>query len=222
MRRTYGGGRDLRLTHTCLEGSHCGQALTSARRTACIVALRILFQSNSPRNSGTKTRTLGGLWATANIRGPVLSLLLLTLVFRGCRSGGQISPDVISFNIILRTVCATEHLQVAPALLEMMGIARVTPLVSTYAIYMAGAASAGDPWLLDHGWQSMLSAHIVPDITCITLYLSALFQLVCIRLCSTCCCVAGSDRGLRLRGCSAWMISSCDCVYAEDLLNAFG
>ena len=66
----------------------------------------------------------------------------------------------------------------APALLEMMSIAHVQPLVATYAIYMAGAASAGDPWLVEHGWQSMLSAHIVPDITCISLYLSALFQLV--------------------------------------------
>jgi hypothetical protein len=117
-----------------------------------------------------------------------------------CRSGGKIAPDVLSFNTVLKTVCATEHLQVAPALLDMMGIARVTPLVSTYAIYIAGAASAGDAWLVEHAWQAMLSAQIVPDITCVQLYLSALFQLVChpvVACCPSLLCWQGSRQRAR-------------------------
>lgn len=95
-----------------------------------------------------------------------------------CRRSGDVSPDVISFNIVLRMLCASQRLSAVPALLDLSRLARVPLLATSYAIYMAGSATAGDPQLTMSVWAEMISAQIVPAGAAVSLYLAALFQLV--------------------------------------------
>jgi len=95
-----------------------------------------------------------------------------------CRRSGDVSPDVISFNIVLRMLCASQRLSAVPALLDLSRLARVPLLATSYAIYMAGSSAAGDAQLTVSVWADMISAQIVPSGAAISLYLAALFQLV--------------------------------------------
>lgn len=94
-----------------------------------------------------------------------------------CRRSGDVSPDVISFNIVLRMLCASQRLSAVPALLDLSRLARVALLATSYSIHMAGAATVADASLTVSIWAEMISAQIVPDGTAISLYLAALFQL---------------------------------------------
>eukprot|EP00892_Ulva_mutabilis_P001983 jgi/Ulvmu1/11786/UM008_0200.1 len=90
---------------------------------------------------------------------------------------GDVSPDVISFNIVLRMLCASQRLSAVPALLDLSRLARVSLLATSYTTYMAGAAAVAEASLTVSVWTEMISAQIVPDGTAISLYLAALFQL---------------------------------------------
>lgn len=95
-----------------------------------------------------------------------------------CRTSGDISPDVLSFNTVLRMLSGAGNAHASLALLQCMASCGVYPRVSTYSIALASAAVAGDAAVVIEVWRSMSSLHVVPNIDCVNILLGTLVQQV--------------------------------------------
>eukprot|EP00892_Ulva_mutabilis_P001894 jgi/Ulvmu1/11705/UM008_0116.1 len=92
------------------------------------------------------------------------------------QTSGDISPDVLSFNTVLRMLSGAGNARASLALLQCMASCGVYPRVSTYAIALASAAVAGDAAAVVDVWRSMASLHVVPNIDCVNVLLGTLVQ----------------------------------------------
>lgn len=90
------------------------------------------------------------------------------------RTSGEISPDVLSFNTVLRMLSGAGNAHAPLALLQCMASCGVCPRVSTYAIALASAAVAGDAAVVIEVWRCMSSLHVVPNIDCVNILLATL------------------------------------------------
>ena len=99
-------------------------------------------------------------------------------VGHACRTSGDISPDVLSFNTVLRMLSGAGNARASLALLQCMASCGVYPRVSTYAIALASAAIAVNAPVVVEVWRSMSSLHVVPNIDCVNILLGTLVQQV--------------------------------------------
>jgi pentatricopeptide repeat protein len=95
-----------------------------------------------------------------------------------CRADGPFTPDVVSFNTVIKMLAAAGHITGAFSLLSSMTLAGVAPRVATFALLLAAAARQGDSDLVYRTWRYMASAQVVPDTTCLSILLGTLVETV--------------------------------------------
>ena len=91
------------------------------------------------------------------------------------RAGGNLLPDIVSFNCVLEAYLTSGHLREAFALLNAVS---VSSTVTTYALLTAAALKSGHPDWAVHTWHQMLTAMVPPHTDALNTQIAALSQLV--------------------------------------------
>ena len=95
-----------------------------------------------------------------------------------CRVGYEVTPDIVSFNTMIKACGSTGDLDSALQLYGLITARRLEPTIATYSTLMAAAAKVGSASRALEVWSYIGQQGLRPNTTCMNVIIAALEQCV--------------------------------------------
>jgi len=91
-------------------------------------------------------------------------------------AGGELSPDIVSYNTVLKAVGAAGQVRACFDLFAAMRARGVEPTAATFSCLVAAAGDSADGVAVRRAWGWLRGAGAPPHVACVNTYLAALVQ----------------------------------------------